>query len=161
MGRIVGSFGVKGWVKVKPFTDTPDALARVARWAVGRDGAWGEMALEEFALHSRGPVAKLAGCEDRGAAEALRGTDVAVDREVLGEAEAGTWYQVDLLGLQVVEASGLALGRVEEFLEAGDASVMVVNGERERLIPFVADYVKSVERDAGRIVVDWKPEYDV
>ena len=120
-----------------------------------------EMTLEELALHSRGPVAKLAGCEDRSAAEALRGAEIAVDRTALGEADAGTWFQVDLLGLEVVEESGTALGRVEEFVEAGDASVMVVRGERERLIPFVADYVKSVEREAGRIVVDWKPEYDV
>src|SRR5947208_16033242 len=125
MGRIVGSFGVKGWVKVKPFSDAPDALGAFARWAVGRDGAWSEEAVEGFALHSRGPVAKLAGCEDRGAAEALRGTDIAVDRGLLGEADEGTLYQVDLLGLQVVEESGAALGRVEEFLEAGDASVMV------------------------------------
>jgi 16S rRNA processing protein RimM len=146
---------------VKPFTDAPGTLGAFAHWAVGGDGAWSEASVEEFALHSRGPVAKLAGCDDRTAAEALRGIEIAVDREALGEAQAGTWYQVDLLGLEVVEASGIALGRVEEFLDAGDASVMVVKGERERLIPFVADYVKSVEREAGRIVVDWKPEYDV
>jgi 16S rRNA processing protein RimM len=160
MGRIAGSFGVKGWVKVKPFSEAPEALGGFERWVVDRDGTWYEMPLEDFELHAKGPVAKLAGCDDRGAAEQLAGAEVAVEREELGEAEEGALYQVDLVGLEVVEESGVALGRVESFFEAGDASVMVVQGERERLIPFVDAFVKSVERESGRIVVDWKPEYD-
>jgi len=71
-------------------------------------------------------------------------------------------YQVDLVGLEVVEEEGSVLGRVEGFFDAGETSVMVVTGAdgRERLVPFVADFVKSVDREAKRVTVDWKAEYD-
>jgi 16S rRNA processing protein RimM len=160
MGRIVGAFGVQGWVKVKPFTEEPGRLAEFPRWLVGGAEGWREIAVEDFELHSKGPVAKLAGCDDREAAERLRNRDVAVKREALGEAEAGTLFWVDLVGLEVMNEDGEPLGNVEGLFETGATSVLVVRGTKERLIPFVAQYVKAVEREAGRIIVDWKADYD-
>jgi 16S rRNA processing protein RimM len=160
MGRIVGAFGVQGWLKVNPFTDTPDGLARFDRWVLRTPAGWQEMSLEDFALHSKGPVAKLAGCDGRDAADKLRGAQVAVLREALGEAGEGELYRVDLVGLEVVDGSGTVLGRVEGFFDTGETGVMVVAGARERMIPFIADYVKAVDREAGRITVDWKADYD-
>jgi 16S rRNA processing protein RimM len=161
MGRVAGSFGVKGWIKVKPFSQKPDALADHDTWVVRTRDGWREMGLEDFEVHAKGPVAKLAGADTREVADALRGADLAVAREALGDAEEGSLYQVDLVGLEVVEEDGSVLGRVEGFFEAGETSVMVVSGEgRERLIPFVPDFVKSVERDARRVVVEWKADYD-
>ena len=160
MGRIVGPIGVQGWLKVKPFTESPDALGEFEAWVVSGPDGWQVRPLEGFELHSKGPVGKIAGCDDRDAAERLRDRDVAVPREALGEADEGTLYQVDLVGLEVVEEGGGALGRVESFFETGETSVMVVRGERERLIPFVPGFVKAVDREAGRITVDWKDDYD-
>lgn len=160
MGRIVGPFGVQGWLKVKPFTEAPEGLGEFARWLVGAREGWREMAIEDFEVHSKGPVAKLAGCDDREGAERLRGCDVAVTRDELGEADAGSLYWVDLVGLDVVDELGGALGKVEGLFETGDTSVLVVKGSRERMIPFVPAYVKAVDRVAGRITVDWKAEYD-
>jgi 16S rRNA processing protein RimM len=85
---------------------------------------------------------------------------VAIPRQALGDAEEGTLYRVDLVGLDVVDEGGARLGKVESFFETGDGSVMVVRGGRERMIPFVPDYVKAVDREAGRITVAWKAEYD-
>jgi len=160
MGRLVGPFGVQGWLKVNPFTETPEALARFQRWVVRTRDGWTEMPLEDFAVHSKGPVAKLAGCDDRSAAEKMRGADVAIPREAMGEAQEGQLYRVDLVGLEVVDATGAVLGRVEGFFDTGETGVMVVSGTRERMIPFIADYVKSVDREARRITVDWKADYD-
>jgi 16S rRNA processing protein RimM len=160
MGRIVGPFGIQGWLKVKAFTASPEALGEFPRWLVRTRAGWREMPVADFELHSKGPVAKLEGCDAREAAEALRECDVAVLREELGEAEEGTYYQVDLVGLQVVNQEGEALGTVEGLFETGDTSVLVVAGGRERLIPFVPEYVKAVERELGRITVDWKADYD-
>jgi 16S rRNA processing protein RimM len=161
MGRILGPFGVKGWVKVKTFTAKPGALGEFERWLVhGREG-WREVAVEEFEVHAKGPVAKIAGCEDREGAFALRGCDVAVPREALGEPEEGTLYWVDLVGLDVVDEEGSPLGRVEGLFESGETSVLVVAGDgRERMIPFVPAYVKEVDRRGGVIRVEWKPDYD-
>jgi len=85
---------------------------------------------------------------------------VALPRQALGDAESGSMYRVDLIGLEVVEESGALLGKVESFFETGDTSVMVVRGGRERMIPFVGDYVKAVDREAGRITVAWGKDYD-
>jgi len=160
MGRIVGPFGVQGWLKVKVFTEERAGLGDFAEWLVRTPEGWREMALEEFEVHSKGPVAKLAGCDGREGAERLRGADVAVPREALGEADEGTFYWVDLVGLEVVNGDGEALGKVDGLFETGETSVMVVKGERERLIPFIPAYVTGVDRGAGRITVDWKADYD-
>jgi 16S rRNA processing protein RimM len=160
MGRIVGAFGVQGWLKVKPFSEERGKLGDFPRWWVRVSEGWREMSLEDFEVHSKGPVAKLAGCDDREGAEKLRGSDVAVPREALGDADEGTLYWVDLVGLEVVNGEGEALGKVEGFFETGETNVMVVKGERERMIPFVAQYVTEVDREAGRITVDWKADYD-
>jgi 16S rRNA processing protein RimM len=160
MGRILGPFGVAGWVKVKAFTESPEGLGEFASWVVHTPEGWRDMPIEEFEVHSKGPVAKLAGCDDRDGTEKLRGSDVAVTREQLGEAGEGSLYWVDLIGLEVVDEGGVILGKVEELFETGETSVMVVKGERERMIPFVAGYVKAVDRGAKRITVDWKADYD-
>jgi 16S rRNA processing protein RimM len=68
-------------------------------------------------------------------------------------------YWVDLVGLDVVDTSGRSLGKVEGLFETGDTSVLVVKGESETMIPFVAEYVKSVDRDARRITVEWKADF--
>ena len=172
MARVLGPFGVQGWVKVKAFTQRPQSLGDFPKWLVGSAEDWREMAVEGFEVHSKGPVAKLAGCEDREGALRLRGRDVAVSREALGEAEEGTIFWVDLVGSEVVDEEGAVLGQVEGLFESGETSVLVVRGlpprgqdskfeVRERMIPFVPRYVKAVDRDAHRITVDWKPDYDV
>ena len=160
MGQIVGSFGLKGWVKVKSFAETPDSLGVFPTWIVSTKDGWRDIALEDFEVHSKGPVAKLQGVDDRDGADALRGAQVAVTREDLGEAEEGTLYWVDLVGLEVVDEEGGRLGEVEGLFETGETSVLVVKGAKERLIPFVPQYVKSVDREAGRITVHWKADYD-
>jgi 16S rRNA processing protein RimM len=156
MGRIVGAFGVQGWIKVKPYTEKPERLGAFPSWLVETAEGWSERAVEEFKLHAKGPVARLAGCEDRTAAERLRGCEIAVPRETLGEAGEGELYQVDLVGFEVRDGHGRTLGAVEGFFETGGTSVMVVKGTIERMIPFVAEYVKSVDGEARRIAVDWE-----
>jgi len=156
MGRIVGAFGVQGWIKVKPYTEKPERLGAFPSWLVETAEGWSERAVEEFKLHAKGPVARLAGCEDRTAAERLRGCEISVPRETLGEAGEGELYQVDLVGFEVRDAEGRSLGAVEGFFETGGTSVMVVKGTVERMIPFVAEYVKSVDGEARRIGVEWE-----
>jgi 16S rRNA processing protein RimM len=160
MARIVAAHGIQGWVKLRTFTADPQGLDEFAEWLVKTPEGWRYMALEDFAVRPNGTAAKLTGCEDRTAALRLKGADVAIPREALGEAEEGSLYRVDLLGLEVVDEAGARLGEVESFFETGDTSVMVVRGGRERMIPFVPDYVKAVDREARRITVAWKAEYD-
>ena len=98
--------------------------------------------------------------EDRDAAEALRGTEILVPRQALPPAAPGEYYWIDLEGLRVVTVEGVPLGEVSHLLSTGANDVMVVRGERERLLPFVQpDYVKAVDFETGTVTVDWDPEF--
>lgn len=160
MARVVGAIGIQGWIKLKTFTEDPEGLGDFDRWILRTAQGWREMVLEEFAVRPNGTAVKLEGCDDRDAAERLKGAEVAVRRADLGEADDGTMYWVDLIGLEVVDEGGEILGKVEALFETGETSVMVVKGGRERMIPFVPGYVKAVDREAKRITVDWKADYD-
>lgn len=156
MGRVAAPFGVKGWVKIVPFTESPAALARYRRFWVGRQGEWREVAVEEAAVHGAVVVARLAGCDDRDAAVRLRGGELAVPREALPAAAPGEYYWADLVGLDVVNASGESLGKVQELFSTGANDVMRVGeGKGERLLPFVATVVRNVDLAARRIEVEW------
>jgi 16S rRNA processing protein RimM len=161
MGRILGPFGIRGWVKLKTFTEQPDGLAAHPAWWLRTKEGWQPALLREFKVRPAAVSAKLEGVDDRNAAELLRGIEVAVTREDLGEAKEGEYFWFDLEGLAVVNLQGESLGRVEELLRTGASDVLVVRGERERLIPFVAPFVKRVDRAAKTITVDWEAGYDV
>jgi 16S rRNA processing protein RimM len=155
MGRVVAPFAVKGWIRVQPFTQLPANLLDYPVWWLGREGDWTSRALEEGAVHGKSVVAKLAGCDEREAATALQGLEVAVPRSQLPRSEPGEYYWSDLLGLAVRNLQGETLGRVERLLETGANQVLVVRGDRERLIPFVAACVVAVDQAQREIVVDW------
>jgi 16S rRNA processing protein RimM len=159
MGRVVAPFAVKGWIRVQPFTQLPASLLDYRTWWLGREGAWTPGAVEEGAVHGKSVVAKLAGCEEREAAAAMQGLEVAVPRSQLPQSQPGEYYWSDLLGLAVRNLQNQALGRVEGLLETGANQVLVVRGDRERLIPFVAAFVVTVDLAQGEIVVDWELDF--
>ena len=156
MGRVAAPFGVKGWVKITPFTESPAALARYRRLWVERQGEWREVAVEEAAVHGASVVARLAGCDDRDAAVELRGAELAVPRDALPAAAPGEFYWADLVGLDVVNTAGEPLGTVQGLFSTGAHDVMRVGeGKGERLLPFVATVVRKVDLATRRIEVDW------
>ena len=159
MGRITAPFGIKGWVKLQSFTQAPENLQAYPSVWVAMGSTWQEHALEEARVHGTAVVAKLAGCDDRDAAARYRGRDVAVPRAALPEPARNEFYWADLIGLQVVNAEGEKLGRVDEVFETGANDVLVVKGDRERLIPFTEQAIKQVDTAGGVIRVDWGSDY--
>jgi 16S rRNA processing protein RimM len=111
-------------------------------------------------VHNHYLLACLEGVDDRTGAEALMGLDVAVLREEMPEAEDDEFYWDDLIGLEVVNVQGEALGQVAGLLETGANDVLQVrDGDQERLIPFVDAVIQQVDLEAGRLVVDWGLDY--
>jgi 16S rRNA processing protein RimM len=108
----------------------------------------------------KGVVARLDGVDDRDAATALVGTEIWVPRDALPKPRQGEYYWADLEGLAVRTVDGVDLGRVSHLFATGANDVMVVQGGRERLIPFVPGrQVVKVDLDAGLIEVDWDPDF--
>jgi 16S rRNA processing protein RimM len=160
MGRIAAPFGVKGWVKVQPLTALARNLLDYPVWWVERDGGWDRHEVTAAKVQTENAVvAQLAGCVDREAAAAFRGRSIAVPRSELPPTQAGEHYWADLIGLVVVNGQSQELGRITGILQTGANDVLVVEGERERMIPFIAGVVREVDMPAGAVRVEWDPDY--
>lgn len=162
VGRIVGLYGVQGWLKIESWTEPRTQIFKYQPWLLEK--APGEV-MEVGGINGRpqgkGLVCQLPGVDDRDAAAALVGLDIHVARELLPPPAKGEYYWVDLEGLEVVTTEGVSLGRVSHLFATGANDVVVVrDGTRERLVPFVqGTYVRSVDLSGGRMVVDWDPEF--
>jgi len=159
MGRIAAPFGVKGWTRIQPDTAETRSLLAYKTWWVASTSGWREIAVAEAKVQGGTLVARLEGCDDRDAAAALRGKTVAVPREALPRAGDGEYYWIDLIGLAVVNGEARDFGRVTGILQTGANDVLVVAGERERLIPFIAAVVREVDLASGVMRVEWGADY--
>ena len=160
LGQVNGLFGVRGWVKVFSHTDPRENILRYGPWRLTLEGRSREFRVLEGRRQGKGIVARLEGLDDRDQAAAWLGAEISVPREQLPEPGPGEYYWADLIGLEVKTMDGVALGRVSHLFRTGANDVMVVQGERERLVPFVQeDVVREVDLEAGRIRVVWDPEF--
>jgi 16S rRNA processing protein RimM len=159
MGRILAPYGVRGWVKVGPQTERQDGLLEYRTWHLRRSDAWHAYRLLEGRVHGNGLIARLESVEDRDQAAELRGAQIAVLRTELPPAPEGEYYWTDLIGLEVVNREGVRLGEVAEIFATGANDVLVVRGDRERLIPFVEAVVANVDIAGARLTVDWGADY--
>ena len=159
MGHVMAPFGVQGWVKVHPYTETSQGLAAYPTWWLGKNDRFDAYQVQEAKVHGTEVIAKLAGFDDRDAALALRGMAVAVPRAALPKVRRDEYYWTDLIGLTVVNIEGQAFGAVKNLLQTGANDVLVVGGERERLIPFVRQVIQDVDLEGGTITVDWGADY--
>lgn len=142
------------------YADPPQGLLRHRQFTAVRHGQTRTLTVAESREQDDRLRLRFDGVEDRDAAALLTGFELCVPRSALQAPPAGSWYWRDLVGLSVVTMDGAPLGRVERLIETGAHDVLVVTGERERLIPFVhPQIVKRVDLDAGRIDVDWDAEY--
>jgi 16S rRNA processing protein RimM len=158
LGHVVGVFGVRGWVKVYSETEPREGILRYSPWMIGESDA--PRRVLEGRAHGKGVVARVEGCEDRDQAVLLVEQEIAVTRDRLPPPRPDEFYWTDLEGLRVVTLEGVALGTVSHLFATGANDVLVVMGERERLIPFSWDEaIRSVDFDRGLIQADWDPNF--
>ncbi|MFN0183875.1 MAG: ribosome maturation factor RimM [Aquabacterium sp.] len=171
VGRVVGSWGVRGAVRVAPLSGKPLALLSARTWHLSREPRPGQSSVPAVVqVTSARPqgdsvVAHLEGFADRDAAQSLAGAVIHVGRSTFPAPDPDEYYWVDLIGLAVVNRDLVQLGVVVGLIDTGVHSVLRVqdatSGDKpqERLIPFVSAYVDAVERAEGRIRVDWGLDY--
>jgi 16S rRNA processing protein RimM len=155
MGRVAGSYGVRGWVRVAPAGGGAEGLAALKEWWIGGKA----YAVEALKEHSGSLLAQLAGIGSREAALALKGEPVSIQREALPDPGEGHYYLADLIGLEVVNVQGERLGVVKRMFTNGAQDVMELSGERERLLPWVPAVVKKVDLLKKRVEVEWELDW--
>ncbi len=188
MGRIVAPYGVFGWLKVVPDTEAFDGLFDYDNWWLGKGDDWREMVVETAKVHNDVIVVKLKGIDDRDAALACKGKQIAVPRAQLPEADENEYYWSDLIGVRVRNLQDVDFGLIVDVFETGANDVIVVKPEevlvaplknvetsksaeavkdkkvakelpQERLLPFIDSVVLEVDLKAKTMLVDWDADF--
>ncbi len=175
VGHVIGAYGIQGWVRIRPYSADADALQHAGTWWLTPpqpEAEVREVEVMQARQHGGDTVARLAGVADRNAAEALKGTVVQVSRRQFPALDDGEYYWVDLIGLAVENLQGEALGQVADMMDNGAHPILRVapveagqepEPERkqapEMLIPFVEQFVRTVDLAGRKITVDWGRDY--
>jgi 16S rRNA processing protein RimM len=166
VGYVTGAYGIKGWVRIKPYSTDADALLHAKTWWLDKP-VLRDVDTMQVKTHGEDVVAQLMGVADRNAAEALKGATVQVRRSHFPALSNDEFYWIDLIGLGVENLQGQSVGIVKDLMDNGAHPILIVTGSQvpgteqaqEFLIPFVDHFVKSVDQTAKKITVDWGLEY--
>lgn len=163
VGHVSGAYGIVGGIRVTPYSQDADALLSIKTWWIDKP-TLRAVSVRSAKLHGGDVVATLVDLRDRDAAEALKGAAVQVARSAFPQLEEDEYYWSDLIGLDVVNLQGEALGKVTDMMHNGAQSILRIapvadpsgmEKAPERLVPFVDQFVKTVELDKKLITLDW------
>lgn len=172
VGHVTGAYGIQGWVRIRPYSAEADALLHAKTWWL--EGPQTRPELRDVEVmqaksHGGDTVARLMGVADRNAAEALKGTTVQVSRRHFPALDENEFYWIDLIGLAVENLQGEALGHVTDLMDNSAHPILRVASAatsdpeqettQELLIPFVDQFVKTVDQENKKITVDWGLDY--
>lgn len=160
MGKIVNSFGIQGFVKIKADTQSPDSLTKYQELYLLINNNWTLFKLEKSFVREDVFHGKFFGINDRDQALSLKGVVIGIPRDQFPTLPQDEYYWADLIGLKVYNKENEDLGMVKNLMEAGGNSVLVIKHEEsERLIPFVNVYILDVDFVKQQIIVDWGLDY--
>ncbi len=159
IGHVLGVHGVKGQVKVFSLTSPRENIVNYSPWLIQHKGLQSQVAITG-GKQGKNVVATLDGVSDRDQALEMVGAKILIRSDQLPQLRQGDYYWTQLCGLEVISIEGQSFGHIDHMLETGANDVMVVQGERERLIPYVMDeVVKSIDLDKQQIIVDWDADF--
>ncbi|WP_443113382.1 ribosome maturation factor RimM [Herbaspirillum seropedicae] len=187
VGHVTGAYGIQGWIRVRPYSSEADALLNAKTWWLEKSGQpKQDVDVMQSKGHSGDVVARLTGVADRNAAEAMKGTVVSISRKHFPALDDNEFYWVDLIGSAVENLQGEHLGVVSDMMDNGAHPILKVTapvqdtapeldtaadakpkkGAKEKsaaasemLIPFVDQFVKTVQQGEKKIIVDWDKDY--
>ena len=159
IGQIVNTFGIKGMVKIKPFTDDINRFDRLKKIYISNKNGKKEYQIQEIKYHKNMVLMKLEGVDTPEQADLLRQSYLLVDRADEEPLEEGVYYIVDLLGLEVYTDDNKLLGKVEDIFNTGSNDIYVVKDEmgKQILLPGIPDVLKNVDLEKGKITVHLIP----
>jgi 16S rRNA processing protein RimM len=159
IGKVIGVFGIQGWVKIKTSSDT-DTLGHYKKLQLSLNHTGSELKIAKSQVKNGIWLVLFEGVNDRNQAEELVGGVVSVNRDEFPQADTDEYYWIDLIGLKVINLQHELLGVVDSLMDTGANSVIVVKDEENtRLIPFVAAYITDVDMQNKQIIVDWGLDY--
>ena len=159
IGKIISAYGIKGWVKIRPFTETAKNFIQYKTQFLSRNQKdWNRVEIKEIKIQGQDVIADI-GLRDRDQSISHKGYFLAIERDQLPQLPEDEFYWDDLIGLKVIDVDREDLGKVVGLIETGANDVLVVSGDRERLIPYIPQVIKKVDTHNQLIEVDWDKEF--
>ena len=160
MAKISSPYGVKGWVKIFSFTEKLDSLLAYKKFFLSKDQKnWLGKEVKEIKLHGKSIIVKFLEIDSRSEAENLKDYLIGVSKDLLPKLNKGQYYWNELIGFEVLNLKNISFGNVDTFIETGANDVIVVRGDKERLIPYTSNTVLKVDTGGEKIIVDWDEEF--
>ncbi|MDC0183306.1 ribosome maturation factor RimM, partial [Nitrosomonadales bacterium] len=160
MAKISSPYGVKGWVKIFSFTEKLDTLLAYKKFFLSKDQKnWLEKEVKEIKLHGKSIIVKFLKIDNRSEAENLKDYLIGVSKDLLPKLNKDQYYWNELIGFEVLNLKNISFGNVDTFIETGANDVIVVRGDKERLIPYTSNTVLKVDTGGEKIIVDWDEEF--
>lgn len=156
VGQIVNTFGIKGVVKVKPFTDEASRFEELKKVYICKKNEMQEVEIENVSYQKDMVLLKLKGIDDLTEAEKYKGLFLKIDRKNAKKLPEGTYFIADLLGLKVYTDEGLLLGKLDDIFNAGANDVYVVKDEetgKQILLPGIKEVLKVIDLENEKIIV--------
>lgn len=153
VGKVTGHFGVQGWLKVFSYTQPMENITAYRDWIVGEQLIKGIKAKK----HGKTIIAYIKGVDNRDKAADLLGLEIKVQKNQLAKLSDNEFYWHQLIGMQVINAEQEPLGKVVSMFETGANDVLVIEGEKELLIPFVPEKtIIAIDLPSKTMTVDWQ-----
>jgi 16S rRNA processing protein RimM len=159
VGRFGKTYGVSGWIKVISFTTPQENILKFQPWLIQKKDEWEEFYFEASKKHAGGVIVKLPSCNSPEEARYFTNINIGIRREQLPKLPANEFYWDDLIGLDVVNKEGVNLGKIEELIATGSNDVLVVMGDRKRLIPYISNVIIKVDLSSKSVSVDWGEDF--
>jgi len=156
IGKVSGCFGIKGWLKIFSYCDPRENITTYKSWIVGNR----QFDSVESKKNGKLIVAKLKGIDDKETAQILLGQSVEIEKRQLSQLNSDQYYWHDLVGLEVTNTAGIRFGKIKSMLQTGAHDVIIIKGDRERLIPYITDVSTSttvikIDLKEQTMLVDW------
>lgn len=160
IGRFGRPHGIKGFVTVHSFTEPRDNILRYSDWHVFLNNTWQPVKLLCVEVHNKAIVAQVEGYPERESAARLTNAEIAIQKEQLAVLEPGEYYWHQLIGMKVVNQKGESFGVVTEVMPTGANDVLVIQGERKYLIPYLlGQFIIEINDSQQLITVDWDTDF--
>lgn len=160
IGRFGRPHGIKGFVTIHSFTDPPENVLKYTTWYAHIQQQWQPLKLLAIEVHHKAIIAQVEGYPERESVAKLTNVDIAIKLEQLEELKPGEYYWHQLIGMKVCNKEGHSFGQVTEIMATGSNDVLVVQGEKRVLIPYLLGvYVLNIDSSQQIITVDWDMDF--